>query len=117
METQIKEMKEIGFTSIVLTGVVVLVSLVLHDKTISIGIALGCMMGLIGYNMTMQLEVQRKQRADQSLYFRYIVRLIFYICIFTLCVMMGAHPIALIVGFLCHKIAVIIYTYMKCMKH
>lgn len=114
MEEKVKMIKKVGLISVVIGALAMLVSLIFRDKAITIGIGLGCMIGLIGFNMIVQWGYRVEgNRSHISAYFSYFLRLVFYGCMFTLSYVMGANLIAVLVGFLCHKIAVFVYSYRK----
>lgn len=111
MENKLKMMKQIGFISICITAVAMLISLVFKDKAITIGLALGCLIGLIGFNMILQwgLRVQQKN-SSRSAFFNYMLRYIFYGCMIALSYFMGANLIGVLLGFVCHKVAIYVYS-------
>lgn len=112
MENKLKMMKKVGFLSIVITMIVMLISLLFKDKGITVGLGLGCMIGLIGFNMILQwgIRVQAKN-SSRSAFFNYILRYLFYGCMFVLSYYMGANLLSVLVGFACHKIAVYVYSF------
>lgn len=114
MENKLQMMKQVGLISIGITLVVMLISLFFQDKSITVGIGLGCMIGLIGFNMILQwgYRVQEKN-SSRSAFFNYILRYLFYGCMFVLSYMMGANLLALLGGFVCHKVAIYIYSFTK----
>ena len=54
MENKLKMLKKVGFISICIMLIVMILSLFFKDKTITLGVGLGCMIGLIGFNMILQ---------------------------------------------------------------
>ena len=54
MENKLRMLKKVGMISIGITIVVMLISLFFWDKSVTVGIGLGCMIGLIGFNMIVQ---------------------------------------------------------------
>lgn len=112
MEEKVKMIKKVGLISVGIGLAAMLISLLFKDKTITIGIGLGCMIGLIGFNMIVQWGYHVEgDRGNRSAYFNYMLRLVFYACMFVLSYMLGANLVAVLVGFICHKAAVFIYSY------
>lgn len=113
MEDKLKMMKMVGFISVIITGIAMLGSLLFHDKGITLGLGLGCMIGLIGFNMIVQwgFSIQEHSSA-RSTFMNYLLRYIFYGCMFTLSYYFGANIFALLVGFICHKLAIYVYSFM-----
>lgn len=112
MEEKIKMIKRVGLISVVIGGIAMLLSLFFKDKTITAGIGLGCMIGLIGFNMIVQWGYRVEgEKSHRSAYFNYMMRLLFYACMFVICYLLGANLVAVLVGFICHKIAVFLYSY------
>lgn len=114
MEEKIRMIKKVGLLSVAIGGGVMLLSLIFKDKAITVGVGLGCMIGLIGFNMIVQWGYRvNGEGSHRSVYFNYMLRLAFYACMFTLSYVLGANLVAVLVGFICHKIAVFVYSYRK----
>ena len=113
MEDKLKMMKKVGFISICIMLIVMLLSLFFKDKMITFGVGLGCMIGLIGFNMILQwgysVEMGKKPRVPKNFLSRYA----FYLIMFGLCYYLGANVLALLVGFMCHKLALFIYSFTE----
>lgn len=111
METKKQMIRQVQLYSLFIMLVAVLISLFLKDKSITIGIVIGTLTGLIGFNMivSMAYRIEKEGGAKQAV-FNYLLRYILYGCIFALGYMAGANLIALLVGFLCHKLALLIYS-------
>ncbi|MGN1344132.1 MAG: hypothetical protein ACI4U3_06090 [Traorella sp.] len=110
MEEKLKMMKKVGLYSIIITLVVMVISLIFKDKTITLGIGLGCMIGLIGFNMILQFGYRNEETGRKSGFMNYMSRYLFYICMFVLCAFLGANILSLLVGFMCHKVAIYVYS-------
>ena len=110
MEEKLDMLKKVGFYSICITIVAMLVSLVFKDKTITLGIGLGCMIGLIGFNMILQWGYSVETGKNPRVYRNFLSRYAFYAIMFGLCYYLGANVLALLVGFMCHKLAVFVYS-------
>ena len=114
MEEKVDMIKKVGLISVGIGGTVMLLSLIFKDKTITAGVGLGCMIGLIGFNMIVQWGYRVEgDKGNRSAYFNYMLRLVFYASMFVLSYVLGANLVAVLIGFICHKIAVFIYSYKK----
>ena len=112
MDKKLDMLKKVGFYSIAITIVVMVFSLFFKDKTITLGIALGCLIGLIGFNMILQWGYSVESNEKRVGFGNYLSRYGFYACMFTLSYFMGANLLALLVGFICHKIAIYVYSFI-----
>lgn len=110
MENKLKMMKKVGFLSICIMFLVMLLSLFFRDKYITLGIGLGCMIGLIGFNMILQWGYSVETGKNTKVGRNFLSRYAFYAIMFGLCYYLGANVLALLVGFICHKAAVFIYS-------
>lgn len=110
MENRLKMMKKVGFLSICIMIVVMLLSLFFKDKMITFGVGLGCMIGLIGFNMILQWGYSVETGKNPRVYRNFLSRYAFYAIMFGLCYYLGANVLALLVGFMCHKLAVFVYS-------
>ena len=70
MEEKLDMLKKVGLYSICITIVAMLISLVFKDKTITLGIGLGCMIGLIGFNMIKESLSKDEDEENSSLAFK-----------------------------------------------
>ncbi len=111
MENKVRMLKKVGLLSIGITVVVMLLSLLFWDKSVAIGIGLGCMIGLIGFNMIVQWGFRVQETGSmRSAFFSYMLRYFFYGCMFVLSYYMGANLLGILAGFICHKVSVYIYS-------
>ena len=111
MENKLRMLKKVGMISIGIAIVVMLISLFFWDKSVTVGIGLGCMIGLIGFNMIVQWGFRVQEASSvRSAFFGYLLRYFFYGCMFVLSYYMGANLLGLLVGFICHKVSVYIYS-------
>ena len=113
MEEKLDMLKKVGFYSICITVVAMIISLLFKDKTITLGIGLGCMIGLIGFNMILQYGYNVEGNGKKSGQRNFLSRYGFYAAMFVLSHSMGANILALLVGFLCHKVAIYVYSFTR----
>ena len=113
MEEKLDMLKRVGIYSVCITAIAMIISLIFKDKTITLGIGLGCMIGLIGFNMILQWGYSVEGNGKKSGYMNYLSRYAFYACMFILCCLMGTNVLALLVGFLCHKVAIYVYSFTR----
>jgi len=109
--------KEVRLTTVILTLLLTLLSAVAFPgmgKSIPVGIIIGALTGLIGFNMILRMAshiqpdmVDVKARAYRSYLHRYLV----YAGIFALSISQGVNAIALLAGMLAHKASFLIYTW------
>lgn len=86
--------------------------IILKDKFWFAGVVIGCMAALIGFNMILKLSYTVQEgNSTRATYANYMLRYVFYGCIFALAIVNGISALALIVGFVAHKI--VIYGYTK----
>ncbi len=111
MEKRLDMLKRVGIYSITITAVAMIISLIFKDKTITLGVGLGCMIGLIGFNMILQWGYSVETNSKASAFKNYLSRYVFYACMFGLSYYFGANILALLAGFMCHKIAIYIYSF------
>lgn len=87
--------------------------LVFHGsfQSITLGIIIGAMCGLLGFGMiermcsNIELYTNAKGRGQGA----YVKRYALYTLVFALSIYKGVHPLALLVGMLCHKVSIVIY--------
>lgn len=113
MEEKLDMLKKVGLYSICITIVAMIVSLIFKDKTVTLGIGLGCMIGLIGFNMILQWGYSVEGNGKKSGHRNFLSRYLFYGCMFVLCYIVGANILAMLVGFLCHKISIYVYSFTR----
>ena len=82
MENRLKMMKKVGFLSICIMLIVMLLSLFFKDKMITFGVGLGCMIGLIGFNMILQWGYSVEGNGKKSGHRNFLSRYLFYVCMF-----------------------------------
>lgn len=111
MEEKLIMLRKVRNYSLGLMLISCMISLLFHDKYITAGIVVGTMAGLIGFNMIvgMAYRIQGASGQRQAV-MNYLLRYIFYGCIFGLSMWVGINIFACLVGFVCHKIAILIYT-------
>lgn len=111
MEAKKQMIRQVQLYSLSIMAVVALISLLFKDKSITIGIIIGTLTGLIGFNMivSMAYRIEGEGGAKQAV-FNYLLRYLLYGCIFALGYMAGANLLAMLIGFVCHKIALLVYS-------
>lgn len=113
--------QEIRRYTIVLASLLSLSGLLLfpdEGKAIAVGILIGALCGLIGFQMIIH-SANALQANDTDpkgkAYRAYLLRYLMYAAIFILSIQQGANIIALLIGILAHKSCILIYTY-RCGK-
>lgn len=83
-------------------------------STIGMGIIIGTMSGLIGFAMINMMSSTIEYASDPKAKgnFSYVSRFFLYMIIFGLSAYRGVHLLALLVGMLCHKGAIVLYAYL-----
>lgn len=112
MEAKKQMISKVRNLSLIISLIAAIISfLIFKDKYIAAGIVIGTLTGLIGFNMivSMAYRVEGTSGAKTAV-FNYLLRYLMYGCIFALCMMQGIHALALLAGFICHKIAIFIYS-------
>ena len=112
-------------------SVAIIAGLLFNDIYVLVGVLVGLGTGLIGYAMIVQmalsLKPDEKYEANQYRYetdklgriekcegaANYIVRYIIYAVIFGFFVYLNISIIALLVGFLCHKLSIFVYALLE----
>lgn len=109
--------REIRWITIILTLITCGLSLMIckgQFSTIGIGICIGALSGLIGFNMIVQMadtiEYYGNAKAKGSS--NYALRYIIYALLFGISVYKGVHILALLVGMLCHKASILLYVFI-----
>ncbi|WP_297238687.1 ATP synthase subunit I [uncultured Faecalicoccus sp.] len=105
--------KKIEILSVVLGVLAALIAgLLFKDLKIAIAVVLGLVIALIGYAMIVRMTVTmgdddklEKQKGTRA----YLSRYLLYICFFGAAAYFGFSVIALLAGFLCHKLAILVY--------
>lgn len=110
--------KEIRLITAVIMLICAFGSLLLFQdsfKSITLGILIGAFSGLMGFNMIVNMSkridgdtLDVKNGAMKSYTRRYLL----YTVIFALAALEGVHLLALLVGMLCHKSAILVYTFI-----
>lgn len=80
------------------------------------GVIIGLVTGLLGYKMIVQLALNLEP--DEKIGKRkgavnYIIRYCIYACIFFAAAYMNFPVIALLIGFLCHKLSIFVYALLE----
>lgn len=85
-----------------------------YFQTIGVGILIGALMGIIGFNMinTMASRLELYGNVKAKGYQSYVRRYALYTVVFALAAYKGVHIIALLIGMLCHKAAILIYVFL-----
>ena len=109
--------KKILNYSLGIVPIVCIVSFILFkDWKVVLGLLAGLAIALLGYRMiiamTLSLRPDEKSGQKQGS-LGYVVRYLFYICTFVLLVVLGIPVLALLVGFLCHKAAILLYVVLN----
>ena len=117
MNQEIKTMsKTIRIITLIEMTIVVLISFLLgYNKEVLIGIVAGALIGIIGFSMIVLMSetISQNQNPKGKAFRSYLVRYIFYGCMFALFMLRGIPVLSLLVGMLCHKTSMYIYTFMK----
>lgn len=85
-----------------------------HGKAVAIGVMIGALCGLIGFQMI--INSANSLGADTAnpkgkAYRAYLLRYLVYAAVFAFSIKEGANIIALLIGMLAHKACILIYTY------
>lgn len=85
-----------------------------HGKEVAIGVMIGALCGLIGFQMI--INSANSLGADTAnpkgkAYRAYLLRYLVYAAVFAFSIREGANIIALLIGMLAHKACILIYTY------
>ncbi|MBB5185112.1 small-conductance mechanosensitive channel [Faecalicoccus acidiformans] len=109
--------KKILNYSLGIVAIACIVSFILFkDWKVVLGLLAGLAIALLGYRMiiamTLSLRPDEKSGQKQGS-LGYVVRYLFYICTFVLLVVLGIPVLALLVGFLCHKAAILLYVVLN----
>lgn len=109
--------KKILNYSLGIVAIVCIVSFILFkDWKVVLGLLAGLAIALLGYRMiiAMMLSLRPDEKSGQKQgSLGYVVRYLFYICTFVLLVVLGIPVLALLVGFLCHKAAILLYVVLN----
>lgn len=109
--------KKILNYSLGIVAIVCIVSFILFkDWKVVLGLLAGLAIALLGYRMiiAMTLSLRPDEESGQKQgSLGYVVRYLFYICTFVLLVVLGIPVLALLVGFLCHKAAILLYVVLN----
>lgn len=97
--------------TLLLAGVLIVLSLIFKDTSITGGIAIGALASIIGFNMIVKMAYRiQGASAGRSARANYLLRYFTYAFIFGISYWQGFNIFALLAGFLCNKIAILIYT-------
>lgn len=83
-------------------------------QSITLGILIGAMCGLLGYGMIERMcsNIETYENAKGRGYHAYVGRYALYTLVFALSMYKGVNVFALLVGMMCHKAAIVIYAFM-----
>lgn len=117
MSEQHRMGREIRWYTIMLMFIVCGLSLMLfqgHFSTIGIGIMIGTLCGLIGFNFIQHMvdTIEYYDNAKAKGTSNYVLRFVIYGLIFALSMSNGVHVMALFAGILCHKAAILLYVFL-----
>lgn len=109
--------REIRWLTIMLMCFVCGLSLIVfqgHFSTIGIGIMIGALCGLIGFNFIQHMAdtIEYYDNAKAKGTSNYVLRYLIYALIFALSMKNGVHVLALFAGILCHKAAILLYVFL-----
>lgn len=108
--------KIVTYSLLIGISVAIVSGLLFNDIYVLAGVLVGLITGLIGYAMIVQMALSLKP--DEKLSKRqgaanYIVRYIIYAVIFGFFAYFKFSVIALLVGFLCHKLSIFVYAILE----
>lgn len=90
--------------------------LIFHGRVadIGIGIVIGALAGLIGFNMINQMaeQIELVRDAKAKGYQNYVLRYVVYLFIFGISVYKNVSILALFAGMLCHKASILLYVFL-----
>lgn len=109
--------REIRWITIMIMFMVSGISLIIFQgqfATIGIGICIGALAGLIGFNMIVHMAdtIEYYDNAKAKGSSNYTLRYLIYALILGLSVYKGIHILALLVGMLCHKASIMLYVFL-----
>lgn len=83
-------------------------------STIGVGVLIGALSGMIGFNMIVRMSNQIELYVDPKAkgYSSYVKRYAIYTIIFILSAYKGVNIFALFAGMACHKAAILIYVFL-----
>lgn len=117
MNEEIKTMsRTIRIITLLVTVVAVLISFLFGASLkVSIGIIAGAMIGIIGFSMIVLMSetISQNQNPKARAYRSYLLRYIFYGCMFALFMLRGVPVLSLLAGMLCHKSSMYIYAFIN----
>ena len=115
-EIQVMSKKIIEWSVFFTAGVSILAGFFFQDIKVVLGIILGQVIALVGYliivRMALSLGTDEKAGKSQGMT-GYLVRYLLYACFFGFGAYTGLSVIALLIGFLCHKAAILLYAYQQ----
>lgn len=107
-----KMVKKVRQLTLILMLVEFGLSLLFADASISVGVILGAVTALLGFQMIVKASWRYQgERVMVQAGFDYVKRYLIYTVIFALAVYRGINVFAILGGFLCNKVALIIYSY------
>lgn len=85
-----------------------------NDKIISVsgGVLIGALTGVIGFQMITHMtnDIERSGNAQLTGFMGYLLRFVIYAVIFVLSILGGINVFGILVGFTCHKVAIVAYS-------
>lgn len=107
-----KVINKIRIVSVVASVILGLIGwVILRDKFWFAGVVIGCMAALIGFNMILKLTYTvQESNSVKATFSNYLLRYVFYGCIFALAIVKGISALSLLVGFVAHKVVIFVYT-------
>lgn len=97
--------------TLLIAGVLIVLSLIFKEPSITGGIAIGAMVSIIGFNMVVKMAYKiNGPTAGRSARANYLLRYMIYAVVFGISYWRGFNIFALLAGFLCNKAAILIYT-------
>ena len=117
MNQEIKTMtKTIRKITLIEMVIAVLISFLLgYNIKVTIGIIAGTMIGMIGFSMIVLMSetISQNPNPKGKAYRSYLLRYVFYGCMFALFMLRGVPVLSLLIGILCHKTSMYVYAFIK----
>lgn len=111
------EMRRFVFNfSLLLGALTSIISLLFFDWKVGAGILIGLTMSLIGYQMIVHMVVSlpnNEKESESKGKSGYTMRWGFYALVLCLFAWLGFPVVAMLIGILCHKVALLMYTYKQ----
>lgn len=110
--------QEIRKYSFIIMGIAILLSIAFFfqsAKEVMIGIAIGTCTGVMGFQMIIKFSEQingESYNVSRGSYNSYVRRYMMYTIILMLCAYVEIPVLAVLVGFVCHKSAIVYYSFL-----